>query len=720
MPTRTPPEARPRSRPTIAGSLLRSRALFCGACGFGFGLGLTFTGYLVDYYFLYRRFPRPISFSIVRGLHEITPVHYFMDVFALILAVVGAIVGRLQDRLVYHSNHLEDLVASRTRDLVRSQERYELAARGANDGLWDWDLLTGKVFYSARWRKALGEPEDGTDDTPAVWLERVHDEDRPGLEARIQGHLNGGETHLAAEYRIRYADGSWRWMLARGMAVRDEATGRAYRLAGSQTDIDERKRMEEQLMHLALHDPLTHLPNRTLFFDRLAQAFDRARKRGRDESLAILFVDIDRFKNINDSLGHVVGDEVLEVVANRFRSCVERVAGDLGEEGAAERRRSRRRGIEWTIARMGGDEFTVLLENVVSIRDATQVAVNLEEQFRKPVQIAGRELYVTLSTGIALGPGEYERPEDLMRDADTAMYRAKAGGRARCEIFDEKMLARVQEELRLETSLHRALSGDEFHVVYQPIIELETERLRGFEALLRWEHPERGLIPPSKFIPMAEETGLIIPLGRWLFTEACRQLRHWHDLDPKFQCLTLATNLSLRQIYSPELVDEVAEMVRQAGLDPDHLHFEITENTLIEHPAQVTKVLLRLKRHGFKVAIDDFGTGYSSLAVLESLPVDVLKMDQVFVARMSETEKARQIVATIIGLARALGHDIIAEGIETEAQLKELKKLGCALGQGHHFSKALAGEEVETELLTRFYYALGPAGREARGVRRAV
>jgi PAS domain S-box-containing protein len=694
--------------------------LLCGGLGFAFGLGLTFTGYLVDYYVLYKRFPDPITFSVVRGLHEITPVHFFTDGFALILAIVGAIVGRLQDRLIYHSSHLEELVAERTRDLVRSQERYELAARGANDGLWDWDLLTGKVFYSARWRHALGAPEDGQGNTPGEWLDRVHVEDRPGLEARLQGHLNGGTAHLTAEYRIRHADGSYRWMLARGMAVRHKATGRPYRLAGSQTDIDERKRIEEQLMHLALHDPLTHLPNRTLFFDRLAQAFDRARKRRKNESLAIVFVDIDRFKNINDSLGHAVGDQVLEVVADRFRTCVQRAAGDLGHEGSEDRGRVRRRALEWTIARMGGDEFTVLLENVESIRDATQVVADLEEQFHKPVQIAGRELYVTLSTGIVLGPGEYERAEELMRDADTAMYRAKAGGRARCEIFDEKMLARAQEELRLETSLHRALSGDEFHVVYQPIIELETRRLRGFEALLRWRHPERGLIPPSRFIPMAEETGLIIPLGRWLFTEVCRQLRHWHDLDPKFQCLTLATNLSLRQIYSPELVDEVAEMVRQAGLDPGLLHFEITENTLIEHPAQVTKVLLRLKRHGFKVAIDDFGTGYSSLATLESLPVDILKMDQVFVARMAETEKARQIVATIISLAGALGHEIIAEGIETEIQARELKRLGCDLGQGHHFSEALAGEDVETELLTRFYSALGPGGRDGKITRRAA
>ena len=719
MPTGTPPDAPPLGRPTPPASLLRSRTLLCGGVGFGFGLALTVTGYLVDYYNLYKRFPDPLTFSIVRGLHQVTPVHYFMDGFALILAIVGAIVGRLQDRLIYHANHLEDLVAARTRDLQRSQERYELAARGANDGLWDWDLATGTVYYSPRWRLALGEPEDGTGDAPAEWLDRVHPEDRPGLEARIQGHLSGGATHLSAEYRMRHADGSYRWMLSRGMAVRDAATGKPYRLAGSQTDIDERKKMEEQLMHLALHDPLTGLPNRTLFFDRLAQSFARARNTGRMESLAIIFVDIDRFKNINDSLGHVVGDEVLQTVAARFRSCVEQVAGELRHDGAHERRQTRRRGIDWTIARMGGDELTVLLENVASIRDATQVVANLEEQFRKPVHVAGRELYVTLSIGIVLGPGEYQRPEELVRDADTAMYRAKAAGRGRCEIFDERMLARVQEELRLETSLHRALAQDEFHVVYQPIVELATGRLRGFEALLRWRHPERGLIPPSKFIPMSEETGLIIPLGRWLFTEVCRQLRHWHDLDPKFRCLMLATNLSLRQIYSPDLVEEVVEVVKEAGLDPSLLHFEITENTLIEHPAQVTQVLLRLKRRGFKVAIDDFGTGYSSLAALESLPIDILKMDQVFVARMGESDRARQIVATIVSLGAALEHEIIAEGIESEAQLRELKRLQCALGQGNHFSPPLAGDDVERRVLTRFYSLLGPDD-EAKGPGRAA
>ena len=693
-----------------------SRALAYGGLGFAFGLILTLVGYLVDYYALYKSLPEAIGFAMIQGLHRVTPVHFFTDGFAPILAFVGAAAGHLHDRLRYHSNHLEEIVASRTEALRRSQERYELAARGSNDGLWDWDLSAGTVYYSPRWKHGLGHDESEVDDSPAAWFDRVHPEDRPGLEARIQSHLAGGSEHLVAEYRVRHADGSYRWMLSRGIAVRDEATGKPHRFAGSQTDIDERKKMEDQLMHLALHDPLTDLPNRTLFFDRLSHSFKRARQSKKQESLAIIFVDIDRFKNINDSLGHLVGDRVLKEVAARFRACVGRVIGTQADDGdLGPRPRGER---DWTVARMGGDEFTVLLQGV-SLREATETVRELEQEFKKPVTIEGRELYVTLSTGIVLGPGEYERPEDLLRDADTAMYRAKAHGRARCEIFDEKMLARAQEQLRLETDLHLAMEREEFHVVYQPIIDLASDRLTGFEALLRWRHPERGLIPPAKFIPLAEETGLIVPLGNWMFTEACRRLRHWQDLDPRFGGLTLATNLSLRQIYSPELEEEIFALVEEAGLDPTLLHFEITENTLIEHPRQVTKILLRLKRRGFKVAIDDFGTGYSSLAALQSLPVDLIKIDQVFVSRMCETDRAREIVATIVGLARALGHESIAEGIESAGQLRELRRMRCTLGQGHIFSPALEGDSVESEILARYYPDLPKSPRREAGQRRA-
>jgi PAS domain S-box-containing protein len=688
--------------------------LLYGGLGFVLGLSLTVVGYLVDYYVLYHALPERMTFSVIEGLHRVTPVHYFTDGFALILAVMGLVAGRLHDRLRYHSDHLEEIVAARTSDLRRSQERYELAARGANDGLWDWDLATDRVYYSPRWKEALGLGEAGLDDVPGAWLDRVHPEDRPVLETRIRTHLAGGTAHLVAEYRIRTADGSYRWMLSRGIAVRDEGTGKAHRFAGSQTDIDERKRMEEQLMHLALHDPLTELPNRSLFLDRLSQSFGRARRRRRTESLAIIFVDLDRFKNINDSLGHAIGDRVLKGAADRIRACLERATRRAGRGSGEEEAPEERRGMSWTLARMGGDEFTILLEDVRSLRDATQVVRALEESFRVSMPIEGRDLYVTLSTGVVLGPGEYARPEDLLRDADTAMYRAKAGGRARCEIFDERMLARAQEQLRLETDLHQAVEREAFRVVYQPVFELASERLTGFEALLRWRHPERGEIPPAKFIPLAEETGLIVPLGRLIFTEACRQLRHWHDLDPAFRSLTLATNLSLRQIHSPGLQEEIAALVEEAGLDPGLLYFEITENTLIEHPQQVIKELLRLKRRGFKVAIDDFGTGYSSLATLQSLPVELLKIDQRFVAGLDGSEKGRQIVATIIGLARALGHEVIAEGIETEAQLRELRRLRCALGQGFYFSAPLEGDAVETEVLARFQpWPQGRARREA-------
>jgi PAS domain S-box-containing protein len=694
-------------------------ALYAGL-GFAVGLTLTCVGYVVDYYALYDVLPKRLDLELIRGLHRVTPVHYFMDGFAPLLAAVGAVLGYLQDKVVFYTSHLEDLVAARTHDLKASRERYELAARGANDGLWDWDLVKHRVYFSPRWKQALGHGEEEIGEGPEEWLDRVHPDDRAGLEARIRGHLAGASEHLIAEYRLRHADGSHRWKLSRGLAVREPGTERATRMAGSQTDIDEQKRMEEQLRRLALQDPLTGLPNRTLFLDRLGRALARARRRRRSESVAIVFVDIDQFKTINDSLGHVVGDHILKATAERIRACLERVIGGLRLDGygdsddEAAGPGSERRFFSWTLARMGGDEFIVLLDDIRSLRDASQVVRALEEDFRQPLQAEGRDLFVTLSTGIVLGPGTYERSEDLLRDADTAMYRAKAAGRGRFEIFDEKMLARAQEQLRLETDLHQALQRDEFHVVYQPIVELQSGRLRGFEALLRWRHPERGLVPPAKFIPLAEEIGLIVPLGRLMLTEACRQLRHWHDLDPAFRGLSLATNLSLRQIVTPELEDEVVTLVREAGLDPTLLYFEITENTLIDHPKQVTRVLTRLKRRGFRVAIDDFGTGYSSLAVLQSLPVDILKIDQVFVKQMGESEKARQIIGTIVSLAHGLDHEVIAEGIENEDQAKELRRLHCTLGQGFFFSPALEGDKVEAEVLTRTTVAPhGKAGRAA-------
>jgi diguanylate cyclase (GGDEF)-like protein len=424
---------------------------------------------------------------------------------------------------------------------------------------------------------------------------------------------------------------------------------------------------------------------------------------------------VDQFKNINDNLGHSVGDAVLVMVAQRFRGALQNVGAELTREIREEGDALVRPAIEWTVARIGGDEFTVLLEDVSSVHDATRVARRLEDALREPLRAHGKELHVSLSTGIVLGPGTYQRPEDLMRDADTAMYRAKSHGRGRCEIFDEKMLATAQEQFRLETDLHSAQAKGEFHVVFQPIVELASDRLRGFEALLRWNHPERGLIPPQQFIPVAEETGLILPLGAWILREACRSLRGWQELDPKWENLFVTVNLSLRQIYNPGLEELIAQVVAESSLEPSHLHLEITENALIEHPAQVTSILLRLKRRGFRVAIDDFGTGYSSLSVLQSLPVDILKMDRLFVAKMNTSEKARKIVASIVGLGHALDHDVIAEGIENERQLRELRILRCHLGQGNYFSKPVPEGSVRADLFPAFQPSLHGRRERASG-----
>ena len=676
------------------GPLVRSKTLQYSALGFTFGLGLTCTGYLVDYYALYKTLPDTISLAMIQGLHEVTPVHFFTDGFALILAFVGGVAGRLQDKLIYHSNQHEELVAARTEALRSSQERYALAARGSNDGLWDWDLLSNKIYYSARWKQTLGHAEAEVGDDPEEWLRRVHPEDRARLEARIQSHLAGGSTHLVAEYRARHADGSYRWMLARGMAVRDANSGKPSRFAGSQTDVDERKKMEEQLIHLALHDPLTDLPNRTLFFDRLAHAFGRARKRGTEESLAIIFLDVDQFKNINDSLGHFVGDRVLRLVAERFQKSLEEVGRSLAQE-AGEEENGPHAGIDWTISRMGGDEFTVLLEDIESLHDAMRVARHLEEAFREPVKAEGRELYVTLSTGIVLGPSGYHRPEDLLRDADTAMYRAKAHGRGRCEVFDEKMLARVQEQLRLETDLHSALTRGEFHVVYQPIVELASERLRGFEALVRWRHPVRGLVAPVEFIPLAEETGLILPLGRWVLEEACRQTRAWEQIYPDLAPLIVSVNLSPRQFRQPDLVEQVAEALERSGLDARHLCVEVTEGVMVDDVESAILTLHRLRKLGVAVSIDDFGTGYSSLSYLKRFPIDYVKIDRSFIRGLGEETVDSEIVRSVIRLAAAIGIRAVAEGVETEEQFRYLEALGCPLVQGYHIARPQPAAELE-------------------------
>lgn len=559
--------------------------------------------------------------------------------------------------------------------LRESEERYALAARGSNDGLWDWDFRTGKIYFSPRWKIMLGLQEQDVPSEPEAWFSRVHPEDLDRVKAEVAAHLDGGGAHLESEHRMRLADGVYRWMLVRGIVLRDEH-GAAYRMAGSQTDISERKLYERQLQHDALHDALTGLPNRTLFMDRLEHALARARRRP-DEIFAVLFLDLDRFKVVNDSLGHLLGDRLLVEFARRMERCVR--PGD-------------------TVSRLGGDEFTILLEDLRDQDEASQVADRIHAELAHPFNIGGQDVYTSASIGIAQGDSDYARAEQLLRDADTAMYRAKSGGKARHEVFQKAMHADVLTLLHLETDLRRAVERAEFTLDYQPIMDLDTNRLIGFEALIRWHHPQRGIISPSEFIATAEETGLIVPIGWWVLGESCRQMRAWHDRFPEHRSLSISVNLSARLFRLAGLHERVVEIVQGAALSPLSLKLEITESALMDYAEASVLTLRRLKQSGIQVQIDDFGTGYSSLNYLQRFEIDALKIDRSFVSQLGVSGENSEIARTIITLARNLGMKVVAEGIETELQLNQLKSLGCDWGQGFLLSLPLKPFEVE-ELL---------------------
>lgn len=572
-------------------------------------------------------------------------------------------------RMATHTQLRQTLKALR-----ESEERYALAARGANDGLWDWNVAYDHVYYSPRWKSMLGYRETEVGTSPDEWLSRIHPDDLAKFQQTIVDKRDSHQTHLECEVRMLHRDGTYRWMLCRGVNLRDE-TGRLFRMAGSLTDITEGK----------VGDPLTGLPNRLLFVDRLERAIERAR-RTRSGYFAILFLDIDNFKLINDSMGHQAGDKLLITLANRLEQCLRSVdtVARLGRSS--------------TVARHAGDEFTVLLEEVRDPSFVEMVAERILASLSEPAAVESLEVFPTVSIGWAVGNHETRSTEDLLREADTAMYHAKSEGRNRHRQFEPGMQHRATARLEMEKDIRRSLQDDEFFLEYQPIVDLPSGRLTSVETLVRWQHPTRGLLMPSEFIETAEEIGLIVPLGWWIIERTFEHLRQWRKSFGPGRPQMVSVNCSVRQLYQADFLKQFELVMERTGADARQICVEVTESTLMDKPDQARRVLSGLREMGVQIGIDDFGTGYSSLAYLHRFPLDMLKIDRSFVGTMFQSEESFEIVRTIIDLGRSLKLKLVAEGVETPEQRDSLVSLGCTHAQGHLWSRPVSGLMVDRYL----------------------
>jgi diguanylate cyclase (GGDEF)-like protein/PAS domain S-box-containing protein len=556
-------------------------------------------------------------------------------------------------------------------DLRRSEERYAVAVRATNDGIWDWDLAGSSMHVSERWKTLLGHGDDFVSGRPDAWFDLVHPDDVARLRREIDHHLVGDSPSFENEHRIRHADGQWRWVLTRGLTTRD-AAGAPIRITGSLSDITERRNAQQRLIHDALHDGLTGLPNRALFMDRLVHGL-RHLERDPAYGCAVLYIDLDRFKFVNDSLSHAAGDRLLIEVARRVAEVLR--PGD-------------------TLARLGGDEFAILLDGISDPERAVEIATRAGQAIAEPIGFDGRKVSIVASIGIAHNLDGIADPEDLIRNADIAMYDAKGHGGGRHEIFDASMHQRVVDRVSLEAQLRQAIEQERLRTFFQPIVDLRTGALHGLEALARWPAGDRD-IPPAEFIPVAEEAGLIGPLGILVLRGACRTLGEWRRRGVVAPDVTVSVNVSPRQLRDASVVDHVRVALADADLPAANLVLEITESTLIESPELMSAVLGEILALGVTVQLDDFGTGYSSLTVLHHFPGDTLKIDRSFVNTMIDRPESQAIIRSIVGLAHNLGLRVIAEGIERPEQMHALSALGCEYGQGYHFARPLPTDEVE-------------------------
>lgn len=570
--------------------------------------------------------------------------------------------------------------------LKESELRYRQLGEGIFHHVWTADSSGRLEYLNERALDYFGYAREQIEN--GMGRKVVHPDDLAECLRRWESAIRTG-TFYEMEFRLRRHDGAYRWHRACAAPGRDEK-GKIIRWFGTNTDIDDQKQTEERLNFYARHDALTDLPNRAEFMNHLRMAIGRAESNPMTR-FAVLFLDLDRFKVINDSLGHIVGDSLLRQIGERLRKYVR--PGDV-------------------VARLGGDEFTILLNRTGGISDVVQVAERVQRNLAKPFRIDGYEVFTSASIGIIVSDEIMREPEDFLRDADSAMYRAKEAGKARYEIFDGAMHVRNLNLLELETALRHAVERGEFELLYQPIIDLTTGESREFEALIRWRHPRHGLVGPDEFVATAEESGLIIPIGNWIIGEACRQLRQWQYLSDA--ALSISVNLSAKQLMHPSLIEQVKSALNETGLDPKQLKLEVTESTVMEHSECSMAVLSELSTLGVSLSTDDFGTGYSSLSYLQRFPFDRLKIDRSFIDEMGTNDKSAAIVKTILMLGDNLGIEVVAEGIETPQQLDSLLQLGCKLGQGYLFSRPVEGSKAAEMLDSGILFAAAQAIRRLR------
>jgi diguanylate cyclase (GGDEF)-like protein/PAS domain S-box-containing protein len=565
--------------------------------------------------------------------------------------------------------------------LRESEEQLRLAMEAAQMGIWYWEVDTDRFLHSEGLSVLFGGKASDPLADYRVFQQRLHPEDRELLEATLRHAVRQG-VDFQVDYRVIWPDGSIHWLANRGQIHRD-ANGRAQRVIGVAMDITDRKIAEQRIAHMAHHDALTGLPNRVLLRDRIQQAIAQAHRNGTE--LAVLFLDLDRFKTINDSLGHQLGDRLLQSVASRILVCVRE--GD-------------------TVARVGGDEFVIVIPGIASSADASSVASKILEVLASAFHLNGNDLHVSASIGISLYPSDGSDAETLMRNADTAMYHAKDSGRGNYQFFTQHMNVTAQQRLMLENALRRGLEGREFEVHYQPLYDLRDRSITGFEALLRWNAPGRELASPSQFIAAAEDSGLIVPIGEWVLREALGQAKSWQrDGRP----LTVSVNVSAHQLARPSFVERLRQLIQETAIDPGLLELEVTEGVIIEGAGDAREALDQIAALGVGIAIDDFGTGYSGLAYLKRLPIDTVKIDQSFVRDLTIDPDDAAIVTAIVAMAASLGVQVVAEGVETEEQLAELKRLGCYRAQGYLFARPMNASAVDKLLRSREAMGTDPA-----------